>query len=164
MPITINCPCGKKLLAKDDVRGKNVKCPNCSKVLHVPVDRPRGAPSTVLVKCECGKVLKVRGSVSAAGLKCPSCDRPVRLKPASKKTQVKPGQPAKPKGLPCPQCGERTLPGAGVCVHCSTNIRIGQQITTLDPATMAARKKRMLAAITVTGILVVFVWMVFIKK
>jgi len=37
MAITLSCPsCGKHVLARDESAGKNVKCPGCGTVLHVP--------------------------------------------------------------------------------------------------------------------------------
>jgi hypothetical protein len=35
MAIQIDCPCGKKLQARDDLLGKRVKCPGCGSVLTV---------------------------------------------------------------------------------------------------------------------------------
>ena len=42
MPVKVACKCGKKFTAKDELIGKVVKCPNCSKPLPI---RPPAAPS-----------------------------------------------------------------------------------------------------------------------
>jgi WD40 repeat protein len=36
MPITIRCPCGKALKARDESAGKKVKCPGCGQAVLVP--------------------------------------------------------------------------------------------------------------------------------
>ena len=40
MPITISCPCGKKLRVADEHAGKRVKCPACQAVSTVPAPEP----------------------------------------------------------------------------------------------------------------------------
>jgi phage FluMu protein Com len=40
MPITISCPCGKKLRVADEHAGKRVKCPACQAISTVPVPDP----------------------------------------------------------------------------------------------------------------------------
>lgn len=36
MPIPFSCPCGKKLLAKEEFAGRRMKCPACGTVLAIP--------------------------------------------------------------------------------------------------------------------------------
>jgi hypothetical protein len=36
MPISVTCPCGKRLRVKDELAGKRVKCPGCGAVLPTP--------------------------------------------------------------------------------------------------------------------------------
>ncbi|MBX7102635.1 MAG: hypothetical protein K1X57_01040 [Gemmataceae bacterium] len=36
MPIQFTCDCGRKLLAKDELAGKRVKCPQCGNALAIP--------------------------------------------------------------------------------------------------------------------------------
>jgi hypothetical protein len=36
MPLTVDCTCGKKLQARDELAGKKVKCPQCATVLTLP--------------------------------------------------------------------------------------------------------------------------------
>jgi hypothetical protein len=46
MPITVSCPCGKKLTAPDDLAGKRAKCPACGEAVNVPdVPDPHFAPT-----------------------------------------------------------------------------------------------------------------------
>ena len=40
MPITVSCPCGKKLRVADEHAGKRVKCPACQAVSTVPAPEP----------------------------------------------------------------------------------------------------------------------------
>ena len=70
MPITICCPhCAKSLTAKDEHRGKRVKCPSCGKPVGIPagfaitagpeqerIDDTRQKASTLLV-CAVGSVI-----------------------------------------------------------------------------------------------------------
>lgn len=36
MAIVVQCTCGKRLSAKEELRGKRVKCPACQQLLTVP--------------------------------------------------------------------------------------------------------------------------------
>ncbi len=42
MPILVNCDCGKALRAKEELAGKKVRCPACSKVMKLPI--PEATP------------------------------------------------------------------------------------------------------------------------
>ncbi|HMF17259.1 MAG TPA: hypothetical protein VKE98_08640, partial [Gemmataceae bacterium] len=44
MSIVFNCTCGKKLQARDEQAGKNLKCPSCHRVMPVPADPPLAQP------------------------------------------------------------------------------------------------------------------------
>src|SRR4051812_3267328 len=52
MSISVQCSgCAKKLLVKDELSGKRVKCPNCGQVCRVPVGTqrtPNSAPQPSL--------------------------------------------------------------------------------------------------------------------
>jgi hypothetical protein len=37
VPILVNCDCGKALRAKEELAGKKVRCPACSKVMKLPI-------------------------------------------------------------------------------------------------------------------------------
>jgi hypothetical protein len=41
MPIPLNCPCGRTLHAKDELAGRQVKCPQCGAILTVPKPEPK---------------------------------------------------------------------------------------------------------------------------
>ena len=36
MPISVTCPCGKKLTAPDTLAGKRAKCPACKELVKIP--------------------------------------------------------------------------------------------------------------------------------
>jgi hypothetical protein len=40
MPIPLTCACGRSLRIKDDLAGRNIKCPQCGAVLTVPTPDP----------------------------------------------------------------------------------------------------------------------------
>jgi len=143
MPLAITCPCGHKFAAKDDARGKAVRCPECGKGLRIPKADGLGR-GTSLVRCVCGKVLKVTGSVDGVGLKCPACGEPIRVQRGSAARPSEPGA-SDPRAQPCPVCGLPVEPASGVCLHCGTNIAIVQQVTALDPLVEESRKKRTVA-------------------
>ncbi len=44
MAITVKCPCGKMLQARDDQAGQSVQCPFCRGVVGVPVGLATAAP------------------------------------------------------------------------------------------------------------------------
>jgi len=44
MSIVFNCTCGKKLQARDELAGKNLKCPSCHQLVPVPADPPLAQP------------------------------------------------------------------------------------------------------------------------
>jgi hypothetical protein len=45
MPISLSCPCGRAIRARDDLAGRMVKCPQCGAVLTVPNPHPEPAPA-----------------------------------------------------------------------------------------------------------------------
>lgn len=165
MPIQITCQCGGKFAANRRARGKRVKCPGCGKVLRVPGgESTTQAPATgvFLLKCVCGAKLKIKKSALTSALKCPACGEPIRIKLPDQKI-TPPTRPApKPveKGEPCPVCQQAVEPGAGVCVSCGTNVKIGQQLQTLDPVTMEARKKRAGQIATAVAVVIVIVLLI----
>jgi hypothetical protein len=40
MPLPISCDCGRTLRVKDELAGRKVRCPSCSKILLVPKPEP----------------------------------------------------------------------------------------------------------------------------
>jgi len=49
MPITLECPsgtCRKRLVAKDELAGRVVKCPKCGQPIHIPAKMISTAPAT----------------------------------------------------------------------------------------------------------------------
>jgi hypothetical protein len=50
MPITISCPCGKKLRVADEHAGKRVKCPACQAVSTVPAPESEPEPEFEIIE------------------------------------------------------------------------------------------------------------------
>jgi hypothetical protein len=46
MPIKVQCACGKRLVAKDELAGKRTKCPVCGNVLEIPAAGHSGTSPT----------------------------------------------------------------------------------------------------------------------
>ncbi len=162
MPIQITCQCGGKFAVNRRARGKKAKCPECGKVLRVPGGESASQPpasGVFLLKCVCGAKLKIKKSAITSALKCPACGEPIKIKLPEQKVAPPAGAEQKPKekGEPCPVCQQAVEPGAGVCVSCGTNVKIGQQLQTLDPVTVEARKKRAGQILTAAGVVIVIV-------
>ena len=169
MPIQITCQCGGKFAANRRARGKRVKCPACGKVLCVPGGESTTQPpasGVFLLKCVCGAKLKIKKAAINATLKCPACGEPIKIKLPDQKAapQAKTEQKPKEQGEPCPVCQQPVEPGAGVCVSCGTNVKIGQQLQTLDPVTVEARKKRAGQILTAVAVVVVVVLLVIYTR
>ena len=44
MPVTVNCPCGRTLRARDEQAGRRCKCPGCGNTIEVPFPAPAELP------------------------------------------------------------------------------------------------------------------------
>jgi hypothetical protein len=40
MPISLQCPCDRKLRVKEELAGRKVRCPECKQILRVPAPEP----------------------------------------------------------------------------------------------------------------------------
>jgi len=165
MPIQITCQCGNKFAVSRKARGKRVQCPECSKAMRVPAEEPKApAPASgiFLLKCVCGAKLKIKKTAINSALRCPACGESIKIKLPDQEAapQAKTEQRPRKKGEPCPVCQLPVEVGAGVCVNCGTNVQIGQQLQTLDPATLDARKKRVGQILTALGVIVMIVLLV----
>ena len=60
MPINLTCSCGRALVLRDELGGKQIRCPECQAVLDVPKSEPLLAASEPL------EVLPVAGASSPA--------------------------------------------------------------------------------------------------
>ncbi len=168
MPIAITCHCGKLFKAKDDARGKAVKCPQCKKLLRVPAQPasvsgakgvpPRGGAIEVfLIRCgSCGRTLKVRGLVGGDPVRCP-CGQLVPMRPINPRPAA-PAMTPKPKGPPCPVCEKPIEAGSGVCLECGTNVAIAQQLLAVSPDEEEARKKRRIMIAAGALVVVGLIW------
>src|SRR5262245_4122616 len=54
MPHLFGCPCGQQFAVRPETLGQNVRCPHCSRVLHVPTPAspPPPAAAPVLTRSE----------------------------------------------------------------------------------------------------------------
>ncbi|GIW87839.1 MAG: hypothetical protein KatS3mg108_2163 [Isosphaeraceae bacterium] len=44
MPILFECPCGKRLKAREEIAGRKTRCPQCGRIHTVPIPEPKSAP------------------------------------------------------------------------------------------------------------------------
>src|SRR5262245_14748728 len=105
MPISFGChQCGKQLQARDEFRGRRLKCPGCGTILTIPgggaaatpappppvptlpepqpeVKRapapppPPPVPALVKFVCYCGRRMKARLSDAGGEVECPDCGK-----------------------------------------------------------------------------------------
>ncbi len=118
MPIKVTCACGQSFAAKDELAGRTVKCPKCSRPLAIPAAGTGGA-------------------VPAAS----AAPRPQQ--PAA--TPAAPATPYQTSGLfdevglqsaavgtqPCPGCRAAMPMHAVVCVQCGYNLKLGRRMETM---------------------------------
>ena len=52
MAIRFRCSCGKSMQAKEDFAGRRYKCPQCEKIVRIPIPKakPQAVPAAVAVK------------------------------------------------------------------------------------------------------------------
>lgn len=103
-PIDVTCPqCQKKIKASDELRGKKVRCKNCTHIFAIPAaDAPKPAPAKV-------KAADDDDDAGAYGLTADA-----------------------QAGVPrCPHCaGELESEDAVLCLHCGYNTRTRQRVGT----------------------------------
>lgn len=103
MGIVVNCRCGGKFQAKDELAGKRLNCPNCKAAIVVPSKQKTqpAARSTnsLAVKCRCGKAYQVPPTMAGKSAKCQSCGAVIQV-PANRAAQQRPAQQA---SAPAPQ-------------------------------------------------------------
>jgi hypothetical protein len=103
MPIKVACKCGQKFAAKDELAGKVVKCPKCSKPLKVPAASRTSAP--VAASAPGGGSLA--DLLDEAGLTAKQDDY---------------------QGRHCPSCNSPLAENALLCVSCGLNLETGKFI------------------------------------
>ncbi len=100
MPVRIKCPCGKLLNVKDELRGKQIKCPGCGKVLRVPAAAAKVAAKT-------GKPSEENDSLDDLFME-EGFNRQV--------------------AAVCPSCRAEMAAGAVLCTKCGFNKQTGQKL------------------------------------
>ena len=117
MPVRIKCQCGKVLSIKDELRGKQVKCPGCSKVLRVPAANPGPAKAAVAAAGgQSGPGAKSRLQ-SAAGGASDSLDDLFAEEGFNRQVAAV-----------CPACRSEMAAGAVLCTKCGFNKQTGQRL------------------------------------
>lgn len=124
MPIVVQCACGGKFQAKDELAGKRLNCPSCKSPIQVPDPKatrrtPQSAGGAIAVQCQCGQKFKAKSEMAGKKVKCPKCQSPILI----------PGGKA-----PATPAAKQPTAGAGkINVQCTC----GQVYSV--PATMAGR-------------------------
>ena len=84
MGILASCECGTRIRVKEELAGKQVQCPRCSRKIAIPVvakstesnasDVKSQSVNTIEAKCKCGKLLRVSTKYAGRKAKCPKCE------------------------------------------------------------------------------------------
>lgn len=88
MTINQTCVCGVKLQAKDELAGKQVKCPKCGDTLWLPSKEV--APPHIRVNCSCGKAFQVKASSAGRAFQCSGCNRSLTVPNSNERSPAKP--------------------------------------------------------------------------
>lgn len=67
------CKCGAILNAKEELAGKQAKCPKCGDTILIP------KPSSMRLTCSCGQVVQAKASLAGKRVKCPTCNQPIDI-------------------------------------------------------------------------------------
>ncbi len=117
MPIKVTCACGQSFAAKDELGGRTVKCPKCSRPLAIPA---AGAAGGVMP-----------AAPAPAPQPFPVAAAPVSV-PGSGGLFDEVGITSAPVGTqPCPGCRAPMPMGAVVCVQCGYNLKLGRRMETM---------------------------------
>lgn len=113
MPIKVTCACGQSFAAKDELAGRTVKCPKCSRPLAIPAVGAAGVVPAQLVPQQ--------PAAAAAAAPAPG---------GGLFDEV--GITAAPAGtMPCPACRAPMPLGAILCVQCGYNLHLGRRLETM---------------------------------
>jgi hypothetical protein len=126
MPIKVTCQCGQSFAAKDELAGKTVKCPKCTKPLRIPEAGPRVAAPAAPRPATAAATAPQRAAPQP-GLGGPL---PSAASAASLFDEAGIGQAAAGT-LPCPGCGAALPPSVILCVKCGYNKRMGRRMETI---------------------------------
>ena len=120
MPVRIKCPCGKLLNVKDELRGKQVKCPGCGKVLRVPAAAAQVAAKTATPSEEndsLDDLFMEEGFNRQVAAVCPSC-----------RAEMAAG------AVLCTKCGFNKQTGQKLAGHKTPGVDIGMGTLALQKA------------------------------
>lgn len=138
MAIKTSCSCGKVIQAPDNLAGKSVKCPGCSKPVKVPgaapasksaaTAKPAPAPAKPATASKPGAVAKP--AVSAKAPAKPAAPKPAAVaKPAASFAAKKPVKDFDIEEMEvaarCPKCQVNISPTDVICTGCGTNLKTG---------------------------------------
>ncbi len=131
MPVAISCECGKKLKAKDSLRGKKVKCPECNQPLTVPANEGSENSNTKEDELKIGEVgehsSRSAPEKEAGPNKRTDADRQSDREPSDETDGTE--QQTDPASLEhCPNCGDKLTGGDIVCLNCGTDLRTGEAV------------------------------------
>jgi len=106
MAIVVECSCGKRFAARDDLAGKTLGCPACGASLTVSggepapaTPKPAAAALGIVVTCDCGSRFAARADLAGKTLGCPKCGASLTVpSPASAPAP----RAAPPKSAPAP--------------------------------------------------------------
>jgi hypothetical protein len=73
LDIKTQCKCGTILKAKQELAGKQVKCPKCGDVVLIP------KPDSIRLTCSCGQIIQAKASLAGKRVKCPTCNQPIGI-------------------------------------------------------------------------------------
>ncbi|HUE74267.1 MAG TPA: hypothetical protein VMP01_25525 [Pirellulaceae bacterium] len=115
MPIKVTCACGQSFAAKDELAGRTVKCPKCSRPLAIPAAGGAGAvPASPLAPQP-----TAAAAAPAAGYQPSGLFDEVGIQSTPVGTQ------------PCPGCRAPMPMHAVVCVQCGYNLKLGRRMETM---------------------------------
>ena len=80
MPIAVACQCGQRFQARDELAGKQAKCPKCGRILTIPSPQPK-APPRATSPAPLEDILEDAGLDDVAKPRCPQCNE--ELKPGA---------------------------------------------------------------------------------
>ena len=148
--ITFNCPaCGKRFHVKDELAGKNARCPGCQKVLTIPqVAQPEEIPMSSVRKNvqppdpphptyippqqpQAPSSIRNKG-VSGSLIQCPDC-----------------GQAVSARAETCPKCGYPIAGGGSTQAH-------GGKVQTIEKTSKIFKLQELLAVFLILSCLIIF--------
>lgn len=120
MPIKVKCgSCSAAFSAKDELAGKNVKCPKCGAGIRVPSVQVPAATGQSKVDAR-QTVRSGHAGTIAGNLGDPLADLLDEV-----------GVKAVATGAVCPNCEAPVTPGAKICINCGLNFETGAFLQTL---------------------------------